>query len=679
MQNNQLTEFNEGGLHSENPNGGIPQGGNNTVEQGETKVGNYVYSNRLSIDENMTKALNLPTYIKGKTFADASKSINNKFKDRNDKPSLETKKTLLNRLTQAQEQLKAQKQAELEQINQSMQANSQQIPDQMNGDIPQGIEEFVQPEQHQMWDGGSTELNPATNPAVSDSFLSKYGSAVMGAGLGAFSLGNLSQGIGASPNKNATALNGTIQGAQAGLAFGPVGAGVGALVGEIAGALGGDKAQREQAKIAKRNAINYNNAVSEPAAYGGFINNKLAYGEPVPFEDSLEGAPQDTRIKPLFKKDITGSADYNTNIVQNLHNIIGITPGTPGYGSAWGQKSDNAFREWQKNNQPDKYANYVKTSGKNYSLFNTPANNSTNTIERGKVIAENYFNPTFGPKNKELMGLTSQGYKYNGPETPDTTGLVKPETPFVEPTGVQAEMEAYYQANKPTSKEVTTTENKTDYGKLANQVLKYSPVLSNFMQLKGMTKPQGVAYTPLRNTYQYDPIDEARQERLISQEGNKQISAIGQLGASQGAMRNAITSVGLNTAKARSAAAADTEAQNRAQRLQFQQSQLGVNQYNTQMNNKAIDEMRMDQGNYDTQKSKFLGAIGTDLGSIGREEVNKDQIAEALGYSWDGKYMVDKKTGEKLTAQEAIAKKNKVNPTLSNMYGGYLKKNTKGY
>ena len=49
--NNELTEFNTGGTHSQNELGGIPQGiGSNgvmnTVEQGETKLKNYVYSNR---------------------------------------------------------------------------------------------------------------------------------------------------------------------------------------------------------------------------------------------------------------------------------------------------------------------------------------------------------------------------------------------------------------------------------------------------------------------------------------------------------------------------------------------------------------------------------------------------------------------------------------------------------
>jgi len=59
-QGGDLTQFNEGGLHSQNPLGGIPlgtsnDGKTNMVEQGETKNGNYIYSNRLSVSSDLAK------------------------------------------------------------------------------------------------------------------------------------------------------------------------------------------------------------------------------------------------------------------------------------------------------------------------------------------------------------------------------------------------------------------------------------------------------------------------------------------------------------------------------------------------------------------------------------------------------------------------------------------------
>ena len=53
--------------------------------------------------KNLDKQFNLPTYIKGKSFADASKAIDKKFADRHDQASVDTKNDLMNRLMQAQE------------------------------------------------------------------------------------------------------------------------------------------------------------------------------------------------------------------------------------------------------------------------------------------------------------------------------------------------------------------------------------------------------------------------------------------------------------------------------------------------------------------------------------------------------------------------------------------------
>jgi hypothetical protein len=44
-----LVRFDEGGTHEQNPNGGLPIGNGNTVEEGETKIGNYVFSDRIGL------------------------------------------------------------------------------------------------------------------------------------------------------------------------------------------------------------------------------------------------------------------------------------------------------------------------------------------------------------------------------------------------------------------------------------------------------------------------------------------------------------------------------------------------------------------------------------------------------------------------------------------------------
>ena len=119
--NEDLIRIESGGTHEENPIGGVPMGTDaegtmNTVEQGETVLKDFVYSNRIKLPEDidLKSEYNLPNALKGKTFAKASEIINNKFKEREDKVSLETKQVFLDRLASLQEELKqAEKDAEM--------------------------------------------------------------------------------------------------------------------------------------------------------------------------------------------------------------------------------------------------------------------------------------------------------------------------------------------------------------------------------------------------------------------------------------------------------------------------------------------------------------------------------------------------------------------------------------
>ena len=109
-----LTEFNAGGSHESNPNSGVMQGTGsngqpNLVEQGETKHEDYIFSNRLKINPEITKEFKLPVGLNGKTFAAASKYLNKEAKERpNDPISNNAVKAQLAKLTAAQEGLKEQ-------------------------------------------------------------------------------------------------------------------------------------------------------------------------------------------------------------------------------------------------------------------------------------------------------------------------------------------------------------------------------------------------------------------------------------------------------------------------------------------------------------------------------------------------------------------------------------------
>ena len=105
-----LTEFNEGGRHEENPNGGIPQGFSrengkqNLVEEGETKHKDFIFSDRLKLKNS--EAYNLGGKMNGKSFASISKTLAKIAKERpNDAISKRGSEVMLNRLKMANEDM----------------------------------------------------------------------------------------------------------------------------------------------------------------------------------------------------------------------------------------------------------------------------------------------------------------------------------------------------------------------------------------------------------------------------------------------------------------------------------------------------------------------------------------------------------------------------------------------
>lgn len=107
--NGGLVEYNNGGTHEENELGGIPmgispEGQMNTVEQGETRNEDYIFSDRRKLGVKELDMFNLPKKFKGKTYAEVSKILNREFKERpHDKISKDTKAAMLKKLELASE------------------------------------------------------------------------------------------------------------------------------------------------------------------------------------------------------------------------------------------------------------------------------------------------------------------------------------------------------------------------------------------------------------------------------------------------------------------------------------------------------------------------------------------------------------------------------------------------
>lgn len=256
-QNGGLTRFDEGKSHQENPLGGIPIGGNNSVEENETKSGNFIYSNRIFLDTNIVSQYNLPKSLVGKSIADATKFIDNKFKGRNDKISQSTKNGMLSKIAEAQEAMKPQE-PEMEQ------------------------EDMIDPSQMAFGGFANSTIGQgfgaeATGAQQSEALGAGLGVATSALDLGMTAFGKPVQntdGLAASAEVDKVGMIGgsALKGATAGMAFGPAGAGIGALIGAGAGLLGTKKADKAAIENSNNFALNTNRKFSDQYAFGGTID-----------------------------------------------------------------------------------------------------------------------------------------------------------------------------------------------------------------------------------------------------------------------------------------------------------------------------------------------------------------------------------------------------------------------
>lgn len=267
---NQLTEFNEGGSHEENPLGGIPQGmnqngGMNLVQEGETKnnAQNFIYSDDITISKNIAKQFNINSRFVGKTYADASKKAN-RTDSRRETDTIEQNAIAkdLDKLAQAQE---AQKQEELQKDMAKMAEKhpefmAQMMQAQQQPQVPMGQpspEEMAMMQQQGQMDsammqmpqgmtyGGPMSYKCGGNMYDFGGFMQENNDAFTQAGTGALKGAGKGAMIGANP---------LLMAATGGLSA-PIGAVVGGLAGGISGGIKGHK-QDEAEYQAKIDAAN---------------------------------------------------------------------------------------------------------------------------------------------------------------------------------------------------------------------------------------------------------------------------------------------------------------------------------------------------------------------------------------------------------------------------------------
>jgi len=270
-----LEHFNEGGSHEENKYGGIPQGIGfngklNTVEEGETKFNNYVFSDTLKLNDDDIESLFLPKEIANKTFAEASKYINSILEDNpNDKIIKKTVEKQLDSLTLGNEKARLAK----EQLDINLGKQS------LNKDIIKPVNE--------MFLGGITEEESIGNSI-----------GMSGLQPGLESITDLIQG-----NKDRAISNGITAGTTiAGTAIGgPIGGQIGSTIGKIAGSfIDSNRMKKKQQELNKIDHINNSNIYQNDFKVGGDLtdNKGFPYGDEYAYDPLTANYRQPENLDP---------------------------------------------------------------------------------------------------------------------------------------------------------------------------------------------------------------------------------------------------------------------------------------------------------------------------------------------------------------------------------------------
>lgn len=623
---NSLNSFNEGGSHSQNPLGGIPQGMGqngqmNTVEEGETKKGNFVYSDRLKLNKEMVKLLNLPKSYEGKSMAEASKFVDSKFKDRTDKISMSTKNGMLDKIAQIQEAEKARQQAE---IQAALQANSTEVPDMMQGEVPEGID------QNQMFLGGDMlgsiggvgGMSGAANTAGS---MMPQNSGNTGAGAGALgTIGNLGQGLPNNVNLSNTPMsakeiqqsNTWEQGkdlvgkvpiigmfAKAGRAVEKFGKGVGQAIG---GDKGGDFASGFLDPMS--------NVFSKDTNWG---EKALSIMDPVVSGIIMKNKKEARRNEANYQNNVAMQSKFSNDFA------LGGNLGNP-------PQEGTINDDWMTQNLAYQYNNQPFPNGQ--FRYTPPINGNTISISQDQ--------------------LDNPGFNVEQPYSSNKLG-------------------------KANLKPIVNWANDN----LGN-AMRYAPVAMNALQLAQLKKPEQERLNRLDTRFKPEYVDEKSLQNIVGNEYDSIINGLTNASnGSLGSLRGNILGAGYNKTRAMSEAYANASAQNRQMNIQGQQFNLGVDQANIGQDNLERDINARNRASYDNNKSKLQTGLAENIGAIGKEEVYKKMAKEMFGYGWDGQYYIDKnglkRTPAQVQKEVDDAQKNSTTATNENKLGGYLLNNKK--
>lgn len=529
--------------------------------------------------EDIISKFNLPSYIRGKSFAEASMLINKKSGDRTDPESVETKRELMERLKDAQEYTKS-----MEQQSANPEGNGM-IPEETSQSAYAyggGVEQL---KLNQMFGGGAI---PGGAEGLS-----------AGAGAGISAGGSLIGGllkqkdpadsvIAGDPEQNAQMdqLQSTVASA-----FGPMGMavdgasklveGVGDRIGGDAGAyVAGIAAPHKAiaATLQNKDASTGQKALSVIPGVGGIIAKDLAD------EAAADAHREEVALQHTEKDNIFAKGGYtNKDMGQKKYN-------DGGFASRFGQESP--FQKMQRE---------LKESG------------ALDSVTTGTDYKSGLANPT------QFKGADGRTSTYGDLGSKQSAELS---------SGKMNDSEGGKEGGKKKGSPL--------------EALRYAPSLMNLAQLAKLKKDGADKETlgRLNTRYESQQVDEKAMQNAIAQQTAANRSAITNSGSGSAAATRANLLAnnmqGINALSSAQLAANQANAQDNLRKQQFN---TGIDRTNLNQDNSEKTINAQNKGAYDTQMSQLMASLGDNAGAIGKEEMLK-KFPELMGmdYNWRGKY-----------------------------------------
>jgi len=618
---------------------------------------------------------NLPSYLHGKSFAEASKAIEDKFKDREDAVSQSTKEKLLERLRDAQEFYKAEearKLAEHAEMNNKLdvlnsitdsniQGDDEELEDTQN--IQENPEQEIQeenglpPQLGQMfaWGGNLYSVNKFANGGSLDEEqsildlskltplgLQQYREMLPGstsqdmmtshidqsvANVEGSQVSSSSPGIGAyvgaatgaidmiqgldGSNGNTNTLSAGIGGVAKGASAGAAFGPWGAAIGGVLGGVTGMIGSGNAQKKLKKKQIK---EARNNTAGNGF---ELAMGGYIDQNQYFGGGNpiKGSKLYNLNKNLVYQQAQPHLNDLNYSLNLDDINS-VKGLQKTMGLKEDGMYGKDTHN----ALLNYQKNQ---LRLQPTP-----------KLINDN----------------SAPSYNFNTP-TPTTTSvenISKPENQTDENYRDIAIL-----SNGDSQQE---DENQNKYNPL--ELLRYSPAIMNAYQLATMTSPEISPLYENQNKYNPQLVDTELLKNDIRRQSQDTNRAILQNNDNVGSTRSSLLGSQVNQITGLSDAMLKADRINASEMTKKQDFDNQVDIQNIEYRTSKDNTDARNRGAYATEKSKLLSKIGDDLGGIGKEEWSKMMSDRMFDFDSNGKFKNGKKSSTSILRGSSKKKSN---------------------